>query len=318
MIYVNDAGRHQVGLNGSPDVDNKTIRDFHPESEHRKLDSVMRALMSEGEWEGEIILQNFATGESRVYGFKGFLIRDPHSGDPVAVGGIGGDLTPIKEANRRLQELVRSKDQFVASVGHELRTPLTAVLGFAELLQDTAAEDLPPKERRELLGSIAREASDLAGLVDDLLVAARAEIGQLNANTVPVDLLAQTSQVLESLSVPVEAVEVTGSQTHALADPARVRQVLRNLINNAIHHGGNKIQISISSTETTASVRVCDNGPGIPDRIHDQIFEPYYTTRTHDTRTGSLGLGLNVSYNSPNSWAATSPTSTPTEKASSS
>jgi len=211
------------------------------------------------------------------------------------VGGIGRDLTAIKETNRRLEALVRSKDQFVASVGHELRTPLTAVLGFAELLRDSGSEDLAPEERRQILGSIAHEASDLAGLVDDLLVAARAEIGQLNVNAAPVDLRAQTSQVLEGLGEEGQRVKVAGARSQAVADPSRVRQILRNLINNAVRHGGEHIQITVSSSDTTASVRVCDDGPGIPDAVQDQIFEPYYTTRTHDTRTGSLGLGLNVS-----------------------
>lgn len=295
MLYVNEAGRHQVGLNGNQEVEEKSIRDFHPESEHPTLETVMQTLLSEGEWEGEISLQNFKTGHTRTYGFRDFLIRDPNTTEPVAVGGIGRDLTPIKEANRRLEELIRSKDQFVASVGHELRTPLTAVLGFAELLRDSDATDIPPRERRQLLASIAREASDLAGLVDDLLVAARAEVGQLNVIAVPVDLRAQTAQVLESLGEQAEHINVTGPQVHALADPARVRQILRNLINNAIRHGGDNTQITITSTNKTASVRVCDNGPGIPDNIQDQIFQPYYTTRTYDTRTGSLGLGLNVS-----------------------
>lgn len=295
MLYVNKAGQHQVGLNSNHEVQEKTILDFHPESENSTLEAVMEALMAEGEWEGEISLQDFKTGETRVYGFRDFLIRDPHSNEPVAIGGIGRDLTPIKEANRRLQDLLRSKDQFVASVGHELRTPLTAVLGFAELLRDSSFEDLSPSEHHQLLGSIAHEASDLAGLVDDLLVAARAEVGQLNVNAVPVNLRAQTAQVLESLGEETGHVHVAGPQAQALADPARVRQILRNLINNAIRHGGDDIKIAVTADDTTARVRVCDNGPGIPESVQDQIFDPYYTTRTHDTRTGSLGLGLNVS-----------------------
>ncbi|HSM44284.1 MAG TPA: CHASE domain-containing protein, partial [Acidimicrobiia bacterium] len=99
----------------------------------------------------------------------------------------------------QLQSLARAKDQFLASVSHELRTPLTGVLGFAELLRDEQA-DLSDHERRTMITNVAQEATDLASIIDDLLVAARSELDLLAITRVPVSLRAQVHQVVETLS----------------------------------------------------------------------------------------------------------------------
>jgi signal transduction histidine kinase len=96
----------------------------------------------------------------------------------------------------KLRELTYAKDQFLASVGHELRTPLTSVLGFAELLRSES--DIPEEERNAMISSVADEASDLASIVDDLLVAARSELDLLVVSSVPVSARAQVAQVLEA------------------------------------------------------------------------------------------------------------------------
>lgn len=205
------------------------------------------------------------------------------------------DITERKAAEDHLRELVRSKDEFIASVSHELRTPLTAVIGFAELLRD-AGTHLSPGEREEMIRSITEQASDIANIVEDLLVAARAEIDTLHVSEVPVDLRAQLTQVLETTRVATpHQIEIVGQSVIALADPGRVRQILRNLLTNAARYGGTHVQVRMHSDGSNAFLQVCDDGPGIPEHDSETIFEPYRRSHMTPGRPGSVGLGLTVS-----------------------
>lgn len=146
-----------------------------------------------------------------------------------------------------------------------------------------------------MISSIVEESMDLANIVDDLLVSAKAEIGALAVVEVSVNLRAQASQVVEGWR-PSQAgrVSIEGSAT-ALGDPARVRQIVRNLFANAIRYGGEDITIRIGQTGSEAHIAVTDSGPPISQSDRERIFEPYQ--RAHETRavTGSLGIGLSVS-----------------------
>ncbi|HDK46228.1 MAG TPA: HAMP domain-containing histidine kinase [Actinobacteria bacterium] len=194
-----------------------------------------------------------------------------------------------------LTEVLDAKDQFIASVSHELRTPLTGVLGFAEVLRDQAAR-LSPDERDEMVAAIADEASDLARIIDDLLVMGRAEHGTLTVVAVPVDLRAQAAQVLEGLNLAAEIpIEVTLPDARAVADPGRVRQIIRNLVTNAVVYGGPNIRVIIEPVGETLVVKVIDDGAGIPPEDSEKIFQPYYRSHTTAGRPGSIGLGLSVS-----------------------
>jgi len=201
----------------------------------------------------------------------------------------------IETETEALEALIRSKNELIGSVSHELRTPLTSILGFAEVLR-TGSDDLPPSERRELLALIARESADVADIVEDLLAAARAEIGRLTVTRVAVDLRVQVAQVLESrVTEPGMSVEITAAPVYAWGDPARIRQIIRNLITNVIRHGGDRCWIRISAGPAGASLIVRDNGPGVPDVDAEAIFDPYRTAGRKATQPGSVGLGLSLS-----------------------
>jgi signal transduction histidine kinase len=197
----------------------------------------------------------------------------------------------------RLEHVVRSKDRFVASVSHELRTPLAAVLGFAEILRDQSGE-LSKEEHEELTSTIAREAFDIAGIVEDLLVAARAEIDAVHVSEVPVDLRANVAQVVEVLPDHHRGRLEVGSQgkgLRALADPVRVRQVVRNLVTNALRYGGPRVSVDFDRRNDQVLVAVSDNGPGIPEHEREMIFEPYHSAHAPGSQPSSVGLGLSVS-----------------------
>lgn len=200
----------------------------------------------------------------------------------------------LAEANRKLERQVATKSDFVASVSQELRTPLTSVIGFAELLMDSTSE-FDKDQRRDLLGAIADQGYELANIVEDLLVAARAEIGDLNVSSVSVNLRAQTAQVLESMRND-EAIEIEGESQFVLADPHRVRQILRNLLTNATRYGGPGIEVHLGGpSDGLASVIVSDDGDGIPDEARERIFEPYDRGESGKVISESFGLGLAIS-----------------------
>ncbi len=202
------------------------------------------------------------------------------------------------QANKRriatLEHLVEVKGEFIAAVSHELRTPLTAVVGFADLLRKSGA-DLTSSDRAEMTAAIAEQSGEVAAIVEDLLVAARTDIGKLNVATVSVNLRAQTAQVLEILDQS-QSIAILGHPPAASGDPARVRQILRNLFTNAVRYGGDHISVELGSqSDGLASLIVKDDGDPIPKEDRERIFEPYEQAHDQPRQPGSIGLGLSVS-----------------------
>lgn len=211
--------------------------------------------------------------------------------------GIGAIRT--RESQRvteeKLRETVRSKDDLIATIAHELRTPLTAVVGFADVLL-AQASSMRPDELRELIRIIADEGMDLSNIVDDLLVAAKTEAGTLQLIQVRVDLRAQCAQVLERWEPEaISHVRFIGSSVTIVGDPARARQIIRNLVSNAIRYGGDEVTVEVSERREKAVVQVRDNGPGVPPDEEETIFQPYRRAKAAPGLTASMGLGLTIS-----------------------
>lgn len=198
----------------------------------------------------------------------------------------------LEEANERLEELVRSKNEFIASVSHELRTPLTAVVGMADLLEE---EDLDESERLEFRSVLRSQARHTAAIVEDLLVAARADIGQVTILPEPCLVADIVDEVVRLVTVPTSVSVDVDPDLTVRADRTRLHQVLRNLVLNAERHGGDRVAVSASSEGGRVSILVADDGPGVGDADADSIFEPYHRSRRSSTTPGSIGLGLSVS-----------------------
>lgn len=205
------------------------------------------------------------------------------------------DITERKAAEEQLRRIAKSKDELIASVSHEIRTPLTAVLGFAQLLRDEHGNISEP-ERTEMLEALLTQSNDVANIVEDLLVAAKADIGKLQVVHVPVGLYAQLSQVLEAWDREVAGrVEMSGDAVRCTADPARVRQIIRNLISNAVRYGGPDIHVNVGERDSVGYIRVSDNGEGVSQEDAERIFEKYERGSQLPGLTGALGLGLALS-----------------------
>jgi nitrogen-specific signal transduction histidine kinase len=206
------------------------------------------------------------------------------------------DVTAHRDEERRMRLLMDAKNRFLAAVSHEIRTPLTAVLGFARVLVEDI-HDLGEDDLRLMVSSIAEQAQDVANLVEDLLVASRAEAGQIEVANTTFDVIRQVREMLAvggsyAQNVAVSAPE---QQVRAFGDPARVRQILRNLLTNAERYGGPEVSIEVAAHPGLVTIAVCDNGPAIPAPQSEQIFELYHTAHETPGKPGSVGIGLAVS-----------------------
>jgi len=212
---------------------------------------------------------------------------DTSSSTPASSIVVGlADITHIKSRNEAMAQVVKVKDEFVANVSHELRTPLTAVIGLTSEL--AGAEGLTDEMRNEMLQLVAGQAAEMANIVDDLLVAARAEVGTVSIDMQPVDLTEELRGTLDGLGMSIEMPLETTPEVYA--DPRRVRQILRNLLTNARRYGGPRRRVILGTLRGAAWLEVRDDGDGIPEEDADRIFEPYVTSGG----SGTVGLGLAV------------------------
>ncbi len=213
----------------------------------------------------------------------------------VATANVLAAAIDRSRSRSRLEELVRSKDEFIASVSHELRTPLTVVTGMAHEMRDRWRE-FQDDEMAEFTRLLAEQSMDLADLIEDLLVAARADIGKVSVHPADLDVAAEIEAVVASLGRgATKRILVEPFTGRLWADPVRMRQILRNLITNAIRYGGPTIEIACEERGDAVAILVRDDGPGIPDDRRDLIFAPYERAHDHTGQPGSVGLGLTVS-----------------------
>jgi signal transduction histidine kinase len=204
----------------------------------------------------------------------------------------------LRESLERLQESNQLKDDFVAAVSHELRTPLTAIQGsLATLLRPDVGLD--PELERSLLEGADRQSKRLRHLIEDLLVVARLEGDQEGPHLADVQLEVLVKQVVEDLG------ERAGSHRLELAvdtdlgsvgtDPARLYQILANLVENACKYApdGTTVRVGAGRRGGEVVVSVADQGPGIPPEERERVFERFYQVDQSTTRrAGGVGLGL--------------------------
>ncbi|MDJ0663435.1 MAG: HAMP domain-containing sensor histidine kinase [Acidimicrobiia bacterium] len=205
---------------------------------------------------------------------------------------ISTDITAQKAAEHALASQIRYKDEFIATVSHELRTPLTAVVGLVDEITRADAS-ISESERDELLGIVAEQSHDVADIVEDLLVAARAAGGNLSVLPARFHLSETVAQTLttvdEAFTWELE------DELIAFADPSRVRQVIRNLVTNAVRYGGTNRRVLAFSNGDFAVVEVRDDGAPVPLQQREAMFQPYARTRKAvEGQPESVGLGLTV------------------------
>ena len=203
------------------------------------------------------------------------------------------DITDLRRADQVRRD-------FVANVSHELRTPLTAVRGYLEALGEG---DLEADERRRFLDILMANTRRMERLVKDLLRLARLDAGQETLEPVPCDVGELLQSVLEDLKPALEArrqyveIAVDPGAGKVTADPAKLNDVLRNLIGNATTYApeGSRIRVAVDRLPNRVTIAVIDEGPGIPDEDLSRIFERFYRVDKSRSRDpGGTGLGLAI------------------------
>lgn len=200
----------------------------------------------------------------------------------------------LEQKNKELREMMAAKETFLAGVSHEVRGPLTAMMGFIDLARDDSI--IMTEESGPMLEAAMQQADEVLILIEDLLAAARAESGTLNVAKVRVNLQAQIAQVKEGLSPGQHAaLDAHLTEAVALGDPARIRQIVRNLVSNAFRYGGDNVRIRTYSEADGVVLIVEDDGQGIPESDRGQVFDPFVQSASRREVADSVGIGLHVS-----------------------
>jgi signal transduction histidine kinase len=215
---------------------------------------------------------------------------------PIAAAGQLGQLArTFNEMQRRLADLDSARKQFIANASHELRTPIFSLGGFVELLEE---EDPSPEERAEFVQTMRRQIERLTKLTADLLDLSRLDAGEMAMQARSVDLGALAREVAREFGPRADRhgsrLELRTPERPAVAsaDPDRVRQIIRILLDNALTHTpeGTKVTVTTYHRNRRAELTVSDEGPGIPQRDQGRIFERFYTADS----AGGSGLGLAI------------------------
>lgn len=205
----------------------------------------------------------------------------------------------LDNANSRLKEMDRSKSEFVSMASHELRTPLTGIIGLTQTLLSTDIE-ITEEERAHYLKIIELEGKRLSNLLNELLDITRIETGVVEIHQETVDMNTLVHETLELLQVPSTiAMEVITAKEHfqAWADKDRVKQVLTNVIDNAIRYSNSEgaITVRLGEQDHHILVSVQDKGTGISQDEIPKIFNKFYRARSaRMAKTKGSGLGLTI------------------------
>lgn len=214
-------------------------------------------------------------------------------------GGGPGQALLLRDVTRE-KELDRMKSQLLSTVSHELRTPLASIKGFATTLlrQDVVWEEAT---RREFLAIIDEESDRLSELISNLLDMARIEAGTLRVEPEPMDLTLIVHETVDTFRLIASHhtfdVQIPAGVSWVQADPRRVRQVLRNLVENAVKYSpaGGPVSVVVTALPAALRIAVSDHGIGIgPDEV-EQIFDRFFQVDSASTRkVGGSGLGLSI------------------------
>ena len=304
IVYANRVFADLVGVDAK-NLDGRKLSDFGVE-----VGIVPDAAFADGECLSSTDVAIRSAAVSRWFSWIELSVRDKTS-DQVSHRAIARDITPRKNAElaliharERAEFASQAKSRFLATVSHEIRTPMNGIMGMATLLADT---ELSP-EQRTYVGAVSTSASALLALIEDLLDYSKIEAGRFDAEP----------QIMSPHEIADNVVELLASKAYAkqiglgcaiapdvpkriTADPGRLRQVLLNLIGNAIKFtdvGGVRLTITRNRTDVSDRIRfsIVDTGPGLRPEDRDRIFEEFEQADGSSTRKhGGAGLGLAIS-----------------------
>jgi signal transduction histidine kinase len=248
-------------------------------------DGDVRALLTEGLEELAAAFEELSVGQEEL------RRRTVEMEDQVRarIAELAGAEADLRAADRR-------KDEFIATVAHELRSPLAAIRTAAELVR--TRKDLPEEAVRPL-GVIDRQARRIGGLVSDLLDVSRIAQGKLSVHPEQLDLTEACRGAVDAIRPAAAglavALDAAGGAVRVSADPARLDQVLTNLLTNAVKYtdAGGTVAVRVERDGDWAVVRVRDSGVGIAPGVLPRVFD-LFVQAAEDRSQGGLGIGLHL------------------------
>ncbi len=243
-----------------------------------------------------------ALGGTEVGSQEFSLSRDPvriFMARAAPVSGPSGGAVLVIHDITDLRRADRIRRDFVANVSHELRTPLTAIRGYVEALLDDPDDR---ESTQKFLGIIARHAARMERLVQDLLRLARLDARQELLETAPCDVRQLFGTVTADLAPSIDVkrqqvtVDVGADARHVEADPAKLHDIVRNLVENAVNYSPEGARLLLTATRENGQhvISVADSGPGIPEEDLDRVFERFYRVDKSRSTPGGTGLGLAI------------------------
>jgi PAS domain S-box-containing protein len=305
-FFVNRAGLNMVGLDSLEEARRVPVASFFfPEDQQRVMLEFFPSVLREGHGEIEIRFKHFKTGEARWMAYKVLTLPDA-SGKPIGFATVSQDVTERRKLEDDLRELAaslseadRRKNEFLAMLAHELRNPLAPISNAARALRMGGREEAlrPASEMLE------RQVKQMSRLVDDLLDMSRITLGRI-------ELRRERAELAPIIEHAVEAARALyRSMNHELtvtvlaepmlldADPARLAQVVGNLLNNACKFTdkGGHVWLTVEREGDEAVIRVRDNGIGIARENIPSLFEMFAQVDTSLERSrDGLGIGLTL------------------------
>ena len=200
-------------------------------------------------------------------------------------------------------EVERMKNDFVSAVSHDLRTPLTSIMGSLGLIKGGAVGTLP--DRLKSMLDIAYSNSDrLVRLINDILDVQKIEAGKMEYRMAPLEIMTLVNRAVSASDglarergIEIKVIEST-PEAIIRGDDDRLMQVMTNLLSNAVKFSsrGDSVEIGVSRQNGSLEIKICDQGPGIPDQFRDKIFEKFSRMNSSDgQQVGGTGLGLSIS-----------------------
>ena len=304
IVYANRVFANLLGLD-MRDLTGRTLSELGVE-----VGVVPDAAFADGECLSSTDVVIHAAGSPRWFSWIELSVRDKDS-NAVSHRAIARDITARKRAEialiharERAEHASQAKSRFLATVSHEIRTPMNGIMGIAKLLADTQLS----LEQRTYVGAVSTSASALLALIEDLLDYSKIEAGRFEPEPQPMSPREIASNVVELLASRAYAKGI-GLGCHVApdvpqmitADPGRLRQVLLNLIGNAIKFtdtGGVLLTVRCAPDEKANMLRftVIDSGEGLHDADLERIFDEFEQADGTPTRAhGGAGLGLAIS-----------------------
>jgi len=304
ITYLSSAARQLSG--GRPDsVLGRFSQDYLPESEWGKLNTALDKVRNGEDIHG--LQMDVYRVDGSVGTFEFNFSPKWSEGQVVGVRGVCKDITERKRAEQKerevetLKEIDRLRTELLANVSHELRTPLASIKGYATMMLNYDAR-LPVHSRRQYLAAIDSAADQLMALINQLLEMSRLEAGITKLKKSPMNVSELIRDIVRESRVRSPShnivVDLPRRAMVANIDGHSIRQVLDNLLDNAVKYSANGTTVTIRLRRRRGElvISVADEGKGIPPEHLDRVFERMYRVESEpgEERVGGLGLGLAI------------------------